>query len=140
MDENITGTGNRARQTKINTVRLGYWTAAWLLTLAFATFGPIFIWENSPGLSFSAIIFNLVIGGGMIVANKHHLKGLDELHQKIQLEAMALALGVSMVGGLSYSMLDIANIITGDAEISFLVMLMGLTYMGGVIAGHRRYR
>ena len=29
----------------------------------------------------------------MIVANKHHLQGLDELHRKVQLEAMALALG-----------------------------------------------
>ena len=140
MNENISGTGSRAEQTKINTIRLGYWTAAWLLTLIFATFGPIFIWEDNPGLSFSAIVFNMVIGGGMIMANKHHLKGLDELHQKIQLEAMALSLGVSVVGGISYSLLDTTNLIPMDAEISFLVMLMGLTYMGGVIAGHRRYR
>ena len=30
------------------------------------------------------------IGAGMIIANRDYLRGLDELQQKIQLEAMAL--------------------------------------------------
>ena len=50
----------------------------------------------------------------MIVANKNHLRGLDEMQQKIQLEAMALALGVGLVAGLGYSTLSITNLITFD--------------------------
>jgi len=76
----------------------------------------------------------------MIMANKRHLNGLDEMHQKIQLEAMALSLGVGLVLGLAYSNLDVTNIIESDAEISHLVIVMGLTYLGGVIAGLKRYR
>jgi hypothetical protein len=123
-----------------NTKILGYWTAAWVLTMALATFGPRFIWSFNDTLTMLAIFFNMAIGFGMILANKRHLKGLDEMHQKIQLEAMALSLGVGLVVGLSYSNLDVANIIATDAEISHLVILMGLTYLSGVIIGLRRYR
>jgi hypothetical protein len=139
MNEMNSGSNDWNQQSKNNTIQLGYWTAAWLVTMAVATFGPILVWE-SKALSLLGILVNLGVGFGMILANKRHLKGLDEMHQKIQLEAMGLSLGVSLVVGLSYSLLDITNLITIDAEISFLVMLMGLTYLGGVIAGHRRYR
>ena len=86
------------------------------------------------------IILNMAVGVGMIVANKHHLDGLDELQRKIQLEAMALALGVGLVGGLGYSTMDITNVIGGDAEISFLVMLIAVTYMIGIFVGRRKYQ
>jgi hypothetical protein len=51
-----------------------------------------------------------------------------------------LSLGVGLIVGLSYSNLDVTNLISFDAEISHLVVLMGLTYLGGVIAGVRKYR
>jgi hypothetical protein len=76
----------------------------------------------------------------MILANKRHLNGLDELHRKVQLESLALALGVAVVGGLSYSMLDVANVISYDAEISHLVILIGLTYLVATVVGLTRYK
>jgi uncharacterized protein YacL len=123
-----------------NTVLLGYWTAAWVVTMAIANFGPIFIWQSNKSLTILAILINLLIGFGMIMANKRHLKGLDEMQQKIQLEAMGLALGIGLVVGLAYSNLDVTNIIPFDAEISHLVILIGLTYITGVFAGLRKYR
>ncbi len=125
---------------KENTTRLAYWTMAWVLTMAVANFGPRFIWDSNQLLTTLAILLNLGIGVGMILANKRHLKGLDEMHQKIQLEAMALSLGVGLVVGLAYSNLDVTNLITADAEISHLVIVMGLTYLFGVIAGQRKYQ
>ena len=62
------------------------------------------------------------------------------MQQKIKLESMALALGVGLVFGLGYSTMDVTNFISADAEISHLVMLIGLTYGAGVILGHRKYR
>ena len=76
----------------------------------------------------------------MIVANKNHLKGLDEMQQKIQLDAMAISLGVGIVCGISYSLLDQTNLISYDAEISHLIILMGLTYSAGTIIGRNRYQ
>jgi len=140
MNKSKSGSSDWAANTERNTKRLGYWTAAWVVTMAVANFGPRFIWQFNESLTVIAILINLAIGFGMIVANKHHLKGLDEMHQKIQLEAMALSLGVGLVVGLAYSNLDVTNIIAFDAEISHLVILMGLTYGAGVIAGRRRFR
>ncbi len=125
---------------KKNTIRLGYWTGAWLVTMAVAVFGPLLAWQSNELLTILAIAINLGIGFGMIMANKHHLRGLDEMHQKIQLEAMALSLGVGLVVGLSYSTMDVTNLIAFDAEISHLVILVGLTYGVGVFAGLRKYQ
>ena len=77
---------------------------------------------------------------GYILANVRHLKSLDEMHQKIQLEAMGLSLGVGLVVGLAYSNLDVTGLIGFHAEISHLVMLMGLTYAVGTAAGLRKLR
>ena len=123
-----------------NTARLGIWTAAWVATMAVANFGPLFVWETNSALTLGAIIANFGIGFGMIMANVQHLKGLDEMQQKIQLEAMGLSLGTGVVVGLSYSNLDVTNLILFDAEISHLVILMGLTYLAAVVLGQRRYR
>ena len=108
--------------------------------MAIATFGPQFLWDAGSPLTVVAIAVNLLTGFGMIWANKQHLLGLDELQQRIHLEAMGITLGVGLVVGLAYSSLDIANVISTDAEISHLVILMGLTYLAGVIIGTRKYR
>jgi uncharacterized protein YacL len=128
------------QKTLDNTKRLARWTAAWLVTMALANFGPTFIWSHNELLSSLAIALNVLVGGGMIWANKIHLNGLDELQQKIQLQAMALALGVGLVIGLAYSNLDVTNLINSDAEISHLVILMGLTYIVGTVLGVRKYQ
>ncbi len=122
------------------TTRLGFWTFAWVLTMALATFGPKFIWNSNDLLTIAGITLNLLVGFGMIGAHKGLLYSLDEMERKVQFEAMALTLGVAIVVGLAYSNLDVANIIEQDAEISYLVMLMGLTYLSATILGLRRYR
>jgi hypothetical protein len=126
--------------TKKNVKQLAYWTLAWVLTVAIATFGPKFIWNSNPVISGIFILINALVGIGMILMNRKYINSLDEMHRKVNLDAMALALGVAVVGGLSYSMLDIANVIPYDAEIAFLLVLISLTYFIGVIAGNARYK
>jgi hypothetical protein len=128
------------QKTIKTTRRLGFWTLAWVLSMALATFGPRFVWDGNESLTILGIIVNMLIGLGMILANKHHLRSLDDLQQKVHLEAMALALGLAVVVGLAYSNLDIANVIDQDAEISHLVLLIGVTYLTSVVVGMRRYR
>ena len=128
----------RAAKTRRITIRLFWWTAAWVVTLAIATFGPHFVWD-AKALTLAAILVNLGAGGGMIAANKVHLDFLDEMQRKIQLEAMALALGVALVAGLAYSTADTTNLIPMDAEIGILVFLVCAAYGLGIFLGHRRY-
>lgn len=134
------GIKNWQSTTFKSTRNLGIWTAGWVLTLAIATFGSIFLWEDNDTLTLIALLFNLILGVGMIFANINHLNSLDELQRKIHLEAMGIALGVAVVVGISYSSLDTTNIIAYDAEISHLVIVIGLTYLAGVIIGTLRYK
>ncbi|UGU14810.1 hypothetical protein LS482_14025 [Sinomicrobium kalidii] len=126
--------------TRKNTKHLAYWTAAWVLTMAVVAFGPKFVWNFNATVSVLFIVINTVIGAGMILANKRYLNGLDEMQRKLSLEAMAIALGVGVVGGLTYSMLDMTDILSYDAEISHLVILISVTYLIGIIIGNIRYK
>lgn len=130
---------NWATEMKKNTQNLAFWTIAWTASMALATFGPLLVWENQT-ITIIGIIINLGLGIGMIFANKRHINGLDEMQKKIQLEAMAIALGVGIVAGLSYSLLDVTNVINMDAEISHLVILIGLTYAVAIFIGRIRYK
>lgn len=42
------------------------------------------------------MLINLVVGFHMLIANRAYLRVLDEMQQKILLEAMALALEISL--------------------------------------------
>jgi hypothetical protein len=56
------------------------------------------------------------------------------------MDAMGISLGVAVVLGLAYSNLDVTNIISYDAEISHLVILIGLSYIASTIVGNLRYK
>jgi hypothetical protein len=128
---------NQLHKKSIRT--LAIWTSAWVLSTALATFGPLLIWEDQAILTAAVILANFLVGIGMIFANIHHITSLDEMLQKIHLQAMGITLGATLVAGISYSILDTSNLIE-DAEISFLVIFMALTYMASLGIGYRRYR
>jgi hypothetical protein len=86
------------------------------------------------------VLVALGVGFGMILQTKQHVQGLDELGQKIFLDASAITLGVGIVCGLSYELLEDIRLISFEPEIAHLVILMGLTFMAVMIAGHRKYR
>ncbi|PWN07640.1 hypothetical protein [Rhodohalobacter mucosus] len=129
---------NKTNKKSVKT--LAIWTIAWVLSTALAAFGPVFVWESQTVLTGGAIGINFLVGIGMIFANIHHITSLDEMLQKIQLQAMGITLGATLVAGISYSLMDTTNLMAADAEISFLVIFMGLTYMAAVVIGYRRYK
>ncbi|MCF7824934.1 MAG: hypothetical protein K9N35_12290 [Candidatus Marinimicrobia bacterium] len=140
MSQEKTDATEWAAQNKRNTKQLRNWAGAWCLTMALSAFGPKYIWDFSTLLTIMAIILNLGTGFRMIFANKKYLQGLDELQRKIQLEAMALALGVGLVVGLNYELLEDVRLITFQPEIPHLIILMSLTVFGGIVYGTRRYQ
>ena len=131
---------SKKTQRSNNLKRLGFWTFAWTLSVALASFGGEFLWEGNQMLNVAAIGLNLFVGILMILANRRLIENLDELEKKIQLESMGLTLGLTLVVGLAYSLLDITNVIPWDAEISFLVIFMGLCYLTTTFLNSRRYR
>ncbi len=140
MSDLKTGSNDWAASSARNTVRLGCWTAAWLATTALVAFGPKLMWDFDTLLTILAVLINLGLCFWMIVANNRCLNGMDEMQQIIFLDAAALSLGVGLVGGISYELLEGIRLIPFQPEISHLIVLMGLTFLAGTIAGHRKYR
>jgi len=126
--------------TRKNVRHLAYWTGGWALTIALSAFGPKFLWDYNFSISILAILVSTIIGVGMILVNRKYFNGLDEMQRKVNMDAMAIALGAGVVGGMSYSMLDAAHVISFDAEIGHLVMLISITYFIAFIVGSIRYK
>lgn len=129
-----------SEQTRKTTVRLATWTVLWVITVAIPAFGPVLFWGENKLINIIVILLNIGVGIGMIMANIQQLRTQDELMQKVQLEAMGISLGVAIVGGIAFSMLDATNVISFDAEIGFLVMIIAITYLISLFTNLRRYK
>jgi hypothetical protein len=124
---------------KQQTIKLALWTWSWVATLAIATFGPKFIWDDHKLLTVFAITVNLSNGIMMIIANRSCFNTMDELQRKIHTESLAITLGLAVIVGLSFSLLDQTNLINFDADIGFLVGFIGITYMVTLLINRSRY-
>lgn len=132
--------GEWEKKTRVKTIQLAIWAGLWVVTFAVAAFGPELLWGENNLINIPVILLNLGTGIGMIFANIKHLENLDELMQKVQLEAMGISLGVAIVGGISFVLLDATNVILFDAEIGGLVLLISISYLISVFVNIRRYK
>jgi len=140
MSKQEWGKSSYQERNNSNCIALRNWTLTWVLTMAIASFAPRFIWDFNTVLTIIAVLINLGVGFKMLIANRDYLRGLDEMQQKILLEAMALALGVGLVVGLGYELLEDIKLITYQPEIPHVIYLMVITYIVAVISGHRKYQ
>jgi hypothetical protein len=140
MSKQNTDCSSWATSNRSNSLRLMGWNAAWVASMALAAFGPKLLWNYSTLPTILFVLVNLAVGFAMIAANRRYLRGLDELHQKIFLDASVLTLGVGLVAGLSYELFEDVKLISFQPEISHLVVLMCLTFLAGMVVGHRKYR
>ena len=138
--EIITDMCDSTAQTKKNTKRLFFWSVVWVLATAGVSFGSKNLWDFNTWLTTIAVLIHIGLGLGMIRVFKQYLQGLDELQRKIQLDAMALSLGIGLVLGSSYEMLEDIKLIPFQPEIPHLLILMSLTYVVGTVLGHRKYQ
>ena len=139
MIDSVSKPSEYPARNKKSSIQLVIWTLVWTITMVLADKAELFGWYKSDGMALLAIAINTAIGIGMIFAYLRFLKNQDELHRKIQLEALSLSLGVTLVGSFTYSLLVTTGFIV-DAEISDIVLLMMFTYVVAVLAAHVRYR
>ena len=135
-----TKTNKAYSKGRVSEAKVVYWGLAWVLATAGAAFGPELLWGYGTLMTSVAVATQLALGFGMIWAFKGVLLAMDDLQRLIQLEAISLALGVGIVVGISYELLEDVKLITFEPEISHLIMLMSLTYMFGLFLGNRHYR
>ena len=125
-------------QKKYTKILLG-WTFAWVVSLAFLSAGVNYLWDSLL-ITKIGLLINLSIGVGMIIANKNLLNHYDELQKKIQLEAMALTLGLAVVVGIIYEVSFDFGIINSEPEGEYLVIFISICYIVSNLLNSRRYR
>jgi hypothetical protein len=135
-----TKTNKAYSRGRVSEAKLVYWGLSWVLATAGAAFGPELLWGYGTLMTSVAVATQLALGFGMIWAFKGVLLAMDDLQRLIQLEAISLALGVGIVVGISYELLEDVKLITFEPEISHLIILIGLTYLFGLFLGNRHYR
>lgn len=121
--------------------RLVLWTLAWAATVALAKFGPRLLWDPDEQVaSWAAVVVNLAVGTGWIVAFTGFLRTLDELQRKITQDALAVTVGVGWVVGFAYVVADAASLVARDVDIAVLPALMGAVFSIAFVVGKIRYR
>jgi len=127
-------------RTRKNVIRLFCWNGAWGAATALMVFGPKVLWNKGLVFTLLAVGLDVAVGVGMILANKNYLEELDELQRKVQLNSMAITLGVGLIAGVPFSVMDSYHVIPFHADITYLLMLMALTFMVSNLYGTWRYR
>src|SRR5882757_3263357 len=122
------------------TIRLACWGGTWLAATALMKFGPKFLWNKALVFTLLAVGLDVAVGVGMILANKSYLAELDELQRKVQLNAMGITLGVGLIAGVPFSVMDSYHLIPFHADIASLLILMALTFVVSNLYGTWRYR
>lgn len=115
------------------------WSLAWALSFLAVAYGIEADWIGGGAPAVVATIGVTILGLATLFAFRRFLGGTDELMRKIQLDALALTVGVGLVAALSYSLMESAGIVA-EADVLSLVLIMILTYIVGVVAGQRKYR
>jgi hypothetical protein len=125
---------------RTNVMRLFRWNGAWGAATALMAFGPRFLWHKAMVFTLPAVGLDIAVGVGMILANKNYLAELDELQRRVQLNSMGITLGVAVVAGVPFSVMDAYHVIPFHANIAYLLILMSLTFGVSNLYGTRRYR
>jgi hypothetical protein len=122
-----------------NAIIVNFWLLAWAVSLGVISYFSELNWYSATWIKITGFVINCLIGVGMIFAFKRFVSKADELERKIQLEALALSVGVTLVFFSSYSILQISFEIA-DLSPSYLIVAMSLGYAIGLIMGRKRFR
>lgn len=129
----------QSRQRRI-TRKSALWAGAWILSVTLFAFGPESLWPGQFPLTVAAALISLGVGIGTLFHWRDMLDNADDLHRKVILEAMAIALGVGVVVGTLYPVMEDYELAPSDVKMTALVVVMGVTFLASMILGLRRYR
>jgi hypothetical protein len=140
MNQLKPGENGYKSRTGTNVIRLFRWNGAWAAATALMAFGPKFLWNKALVFTLMAVGLDVAVGVGMILVNKKYLAELDELQRKVQLNSMGITLGVGLIAGVPFSVMDSYHLIPFHADIASLLILMALTFAASNLYGTWRYR
>jgi ABC-type tungstate transport system substrate-binding protein len=123
---------------KQNSRRILYWMLAWMgtwLGVGWSIRNDL-LDQGLPAIL--ASIVPTVTGIGAIFAYRRFLREADELRRKIELDALAVAFGVGLVGSLTYWLLGRSGAVA-EVDLLWMVAVMMMAYGLSVFIGQVRY-
>ena len=132
--------GRYQSRIRTSTQRLFRWHGLWAAATLLMAFGPGFLWHRVLGLTLLAVGVDVAMGVGMILATKKYVEDLDELQRKIFLNALGIAVGVGLIVGVPWTVMDAYHVISVHGNFGLLVIFQGLTFMVSLVYGMWRYR
>jgi hypothetical protein len=120
-----------------NQWRIILWSFFWALTFVATTLGAKRDWWPF-GVTLAGVFVTALLGVAAVLAHRRFLQETDELRRKIEVEALAFAFGVGVVGGLTYWLLAVVGAVPATGYIYVFVMML-LAHPLGVLIGLRRY-
>ncbi len=115
------------------------WTFVWMASLIVSDKAALYGWWSAEWITWLSIAVNLALGLWLINRYMRMLRGMDDLQRKIQFDALAMGLGISLVGCITYSLLVTWGYIQ-DEEVTDIFVLMCVSYAIGALLGTLRYR
>ena len=128
---------SRARRS---TVKLFAWVVIWVASFALLTFGPIFIWDRAAPITWIACAVTILTGIGAIVAHRDQIRDLDEMLQRVTLEAFGITLGAVIIVGCPYAVLQQNKLVPAGGGIVALMVVISITLLTSMLVGLRRLR
>lgn len=125
-------------QDRRNQRRVLLWMSAWTVSWLGVNAGIKFDWLSPGAPAIGAAVLSTALGVGWVLAYRRFLRDADELRRKIELDALALAVGVGVVGAVAYWLLEMAGAVA-ETDLLNIAVLMIFTHTAGVLLGRRRY-
>jgi hypothetical protein len=113
------------------------WSLGWVASFLAVDVGIDRGWIDGDAGFIAATAIVTVIGVGWLTAYLRFLRHADELVRKVQLEAMAMAVGVGFVVGFGVLLLAAGGLV--EAQVTVLLEVMAATYVVALVFGRRRY-
>lgn len=111
----------------------------WAFSLGISVWCASEGWLDNIAALVALFSINCFIGVAMIVNFRRFLIELDDLERKIQLDALALSVGITVIWFSSGSILSLAGVID-NIEPSSLIVTISLSYIVGIVVGRVKYR
>lgn len=136
-DDSLSGLRSGLQRDRSNQLRVLLWSITWALSFAVVTHGIKNEWLSSSG-GFAGVIAIAIVGLATVLAYRRFLDGTDELRRKIEVDALAFAFGLGVVGGMAYWQLVVSGAAPATGFV-YVFAAMLFTYSAGVLIGHRKY-
>ena len=137
-EESSTSLCSSPKRDRRNERRIALWAFLWGVSFIAVALGIKRQWWPFE-VNIAAVIGTSLLAIATAVAYHRFLRETDELRRKIEVEALALAYAVGVIGGLAYWLLAVAGAMPQWGYACVFAAMM-LAHSAGVLVGRRRYQ